>query len=497
MTPAMGRIRGTVAVGATFAVALALATPAFGDRAFSPRFSQNVPGGNLTIAANTLLSCPAAAPDCLAARAGTATGAALSNNAYAMAYVDVDADPTTFSSSRAQLNLPAGAEVAFAGLYFGGRTPAGTGGAPAPNPAARAQARLAVPGASSYQTVTGIADDATSVVGAYQGFVDVTQQVSGAGPGVYTVADAQAGTGLDRYSGWALVVAYRYDGEPPRNLTVFDGLQLIQQGDPPLTIPASGFETPETGAVRTRVGFVVYEGDRGASGDRARLNGRLLADAANPANNFFNSAISVDGVDVTSRDPDYLNQLGFDAILTRADGYLANGDTSATIELSTTLDQYGVGVVTFATELNPAIVEDLVIDNPPPGGGDAAKLGEKLEYTIELGEPELRADRRRRAGRHQRRPGEDRGRARRRRGLQRRSARIAPGRVRARHLGPGRDGRDRGHPAAARDRHPGQHGHGQRRRHRGFDGDLERSRPPRPRPHGAQQVGAAGAGRGG
>ncbi len=45
-------MRGTgVAGGATviLAACLVLAAPAFGDRAFSPRFSQNVPGGDLTI----------------------------------------------------------------------------------------------------------------------------------------------------------------------------------------------------------------------------------------------------------------------------------------------------------------------------------------------------------------------------------------------------------------------------------------------------------------
>ncbi len=373
-----------VAVLVVIAGVLGSAPAASADRPFAQRFARNVPGGDITIAANTLMTCPAAAANCLAARAGAASGAALSNNAYAMSYVDVDADPATFSSSRAQLNLPPGAEVIFAGLYFGGRTSAGGGGVAAANASARAQVKLAVPGASSYQSLAGAADDSVAVTTAYQGFVDVTAQVAAAGPGLYTVADAQAGTGLDRYSGWALVVAYRDDAQPPRNLTVFDGLQSVAQGDPSLTVPVSGFETPQTGPVRTRAGFVVYEGDRGGSGDRALLNGRVLADAANPANNFFNSTISIDGVAVTSKDPDYVNQLGFDAILTNADGYLANGDTAATIELSTTLDQYLPGVVTFATELDPAFFADLVVENPPPDGGAPAKLGEELHYAIGL-----------------------------------------------------------------------------------------------------------------
>ena len=39
-----------------------------------------------------------------------------------MTYVDVDSDATTFNSSRATLDLPAGAQVLAAFLYWGGRT---------------------------------------------------------------------------------------------------------------------------------------------------------------------------------------------------------------------------------------------------------------------------------------------------------------------------------------------------------------------------------------
>lgn len=357
--------------------ATVLAAPALGDRAFAPRFAANVAGGKITVAANTLMTCPAADVNCAAAQAGTATGSALSNNAYAMTRVDVDADAGTFSSSSAQLDLPAGAEVLFAGLYYGGRTSAGGGGAPAPNAAARAQVRFGVPG-GGYQALTGTVDDSTAISAAYQGFADVTVQVAAAGPGIYTVADVQAGTGVDRYSGWALVVAYRDGLPPPRNLSVFDGLQSIEQGDPPLVIGVSGFETPASGPVRTRAGFVAYEGDRGGGGDRALLNGQVLADAANPANNFFNSSISIDGADVTAKAPNYVNQLGFDSSLTNADGYLANGDTAAEIELSTTLDQYLPGVVSLATELDPAFVGGLVVEHEALD--DPGKVGKKLRY---------------------------------------------------------------------------------------------------------------------
>ena len=48
-------------------------------------------------------------------------GQFINNNDFNMAFVDVDSDPTTFDSSQAALTLPAGSQVLFAGLYWGGR----------------------------------------------------------------------------------------------------------------------------------------------------------------------------------------------------------------------------------------------------------------------------------------------------------------------------------------------------------------------------------------
>lgn len=192
-----------------------------------------------------------------------------------MARVDVDGYASTFTSSTATLGLPAGATVLFAGLYFGSRTSAGTNGVAAPNAAARGTVRLRVPGSSGYSAINATVADSTQVAGAYVAFADVTAAVSSAGSGQYTLADVQSGTGIDRYAGWALVVAYRDASQPPRNLTVFDGLATIESSDPPLSIAVGGFTTPPTGAVRT-VGVVAYEGDRGSSGDRLSLTGRPL-----------------------------------------------------------------------------------------------------------------------------------------------------------------------------------------------------------------------------
>jgi hypothetical protein len=292
-------------------VLLACASPARADREFSPRFSAAATG-DIAMAANVLLSCRGIDAGCANAQAA-AKGASLGNNAWEMQPVDVDADPATFDSSSATLALPAGATVLFAGLYWGASTSRGTHGAAAPDVAARGRARLTPPGGAAVAVTAARVDDgsARSQAGAYQAFADVTATVRAAGPGTYTLANVQTGTGLDRYAGWALVVAYSAPGAPSRDLTVFDGFLAVNDGDAPHELSVSGFRTPRSGPVRTRVGFVAYEGDRSQGGDGAAFNGTPLGDAASPANNFFNSTIALPGG--LARTPDYANQLGYDA----------------------------------------------------------------------------------------------------------------------------------------------------------------------------------------
>ncbi len=347
---------------------------------FAARYSTNDHGA-IWVTGSTLMTCPAADANCAASQAGTAAGAALNNNNFAMTPVDVDANPATFNSSSSTFAPPAGSDVLFAGLYFGGRVTAGGGGAPAPNAAARGSALLQTPTSGTYAPVTGTVSNSTAIAGAYVAAADVTDLVRAGGAGRYFVANVQSGTGLDRYAGWALVVVYRDPAQPLRNLTVFDGLAAIQQGDAPLTIGVSGFKTPVSGLVRTSVGIVAYEGDRGSAGDRLALNGQLLADAANPATNLFNSSVSFEGTNTLSqRIPAFVNGLGFDADRMVADGLLANGATSATFEASTTLDQYLMHVVTFTTDLSAPRL-DLAKSVTDANGGDV-EPGDVLRYTV-------------------------------------------------------------------------------------------------------------------
>ena len=197
--------------------------------------------------------------------------------------------------------------------------------------------KLKVPGTAVYTTLTAPVLDisAASADGRYQGFVNVTSQVAAAGSGDYWVGDVQEATGQDRYGGWSLVVAYRDPTQPARNLTVFDGLQSVTSGTPPVYDRARRLQDAAGGPGSDNAGRRRLRG-------RSRHQGRLpRAEHDDPlgrhesGDNFFNSAISAGGVPVTAKSPNYRNQLGFDAILVNANGILPNGATSANITLKT------------------------------------------------------------------------------------------------------------------------------------------------------------------
>jgi large repetitive protein len=381
---------------AGLAVMLVCAAPALADRAMTTRFSTN-DTGNITFAANALMVCPAAAAGCTAARStppvASGTNAAIDNNAYNMTYVNTApgtvAGTATFDSSSASLSLPPTATVLFAGLYWGADTSAGalqSGGGPtpaaAPNAALRGQVGLQAPGDSAYRAVTGSVDQSTTAATRYGAFADVTGIVRTAGAGTYSVANVQAGTGGDRFAGWTLVVAYRDSTQPPRNLTVDDGFVTIDSSSPPTTIPISGFRTPPSGAVRTTLGFVSYEGDAGLTGDSASLNGTTLSDGASPPGNFFDAQISNLGTNVTTRNPNDLNNWDYDSKLISADGILPNNATSANIVVTTSGDTYYPAVVTLATDLYaPNITSSKSVANITHSAGPDQR-GDELRYTV-------------------------------------------------------------------------------------------------------------------
>ncbi|GAA4594007.1 putative repeat protein (TIGR01451 family) [Actinoplanes octamycinicus] len=340
--------------------------------AFALRFEANT-NGSILLRGNASLVCPDLDPDCRDGRDGT--GAQLDDNDFAMVGADADHDLTTLNDSTATVSLPPGSTVLFAGLYWSANVTAGPAGLPALAPASKNRVRLRTPASAAWQPVT-----ASTVYGTgapYQGFADVTGLVAGAGSGVYGVADIQAGTGQDRYAGWALAIAYRNPAEVLRALRVYDGLGTVSSTSGNLNIPVSGFETPHSGSVRAEVGTVAYEGDLGKRGDALKINGQIMSDPVNPADNYFNSTAPPGG-----RDPGNANLFGVDVDTVDATDKLGHAATSATLTLTTSSDTYYPGVVTFAIDLYAPKLVTTMTGTDLNGG--SLLPGDILEYRIEV-----------------------------------------------------------------------------------------------------------------
>ena len=218
--PTMGRVVRRVALFLLVAAVVPATAGAVVERPFVPRYSTNDQGA-IWVTGSTLETCPAAAADCAASQAGTATGAALSNNNFAMVprrrrrgsrhvqLVELDV--------HAAGRQPGAVRGACTGA--GGRARAGAAQPAAPNPAARGTALLQTPASAATTRSPAPVADSAAVAGVYVAFADVTALVSAQAARVATRSrTSRAGTGVDRYAGWALVVVYRDLALPLRNL---------------------------------------------------------------------------------------------------------------------------------------------------------------------------------------------------------------------------------------------------------------------------------------
>ena len=101
------------------------------------------------------------------------------------------------------------------------------------------------------------------------------------------------------------------------------------------------------------MGVVVWEGDANLFGDFLNINGQSFANATNQSYNPWNGTITDNGVHVTTKKPNYTNQMGID--IDQFDvgtGYgIAPNATSVTLQFGTTSDKYFPGVFTFTVKM--------------------------------------------------------------------------------------------------------------------------------------------------
>ena len=198
-----------------------------------------------------------------------------------MIWLDVDADPATFSSSSATLALPPGATVLAARLLWGGTVQPGLFGVKPPDPAGTGSVLLSVPGATAPTTVTAAAVSPDPTAGdRYIASADVTALVAGAGPGMYTAREP-AGGHRDR-----MPSAAGRSRSPTATRPRRCGWSPSPTGWPPSTaavarrIVIPGL--PASAAARAgTVSYAAFEGDFGIVPEQVAVNGApLVANAA-------------------------------------------------------------------------------------------------------------------------------------------------------------------------------------------------------------------------
>ncbi|MFE2069981.1 DUF3344 domain-containing protein [Streptomyces sp. NPDC059467] len=310
--------------------------------------------GGFVRAANASVSCRTTAvrpsePSCTAAREGRVPAV---NGNFDMFYVDVDSDPGTYNSSRAELRLPAGARVTYARLYWGGNLRAGE-----QKPARDAgRALVAEPGGRYKELLadTVVGHRVAHGADAFQASADVTDLVRSSGAGLWTVGQVDVAMGKSRsgtWGGWTLVAAYEDPAQPLRALSLWDGFDSL---DRPAEVRLNGVHV-RRGATG-RAGLVAYNGDRGGTGDSLTLGTRgrtplPLGDSAGPADDVLNSTINEPGPVRARREPAYANTLGYDSDVFDLGTGLAQGGDQPTFRLVSQRDAAWAGALFAAVDV--------------------------------------------------------------------------------------------------------------------------------------------------
>ncbi|MFB7585821.1 hypothetical protein [Streptomyces sp. NPDC056169] len=386
-------------VGAT--LALSTAGPAAADvvEPFGKRYDESV-YGDFTTLGNTVMGCPTAPADlatrCTVAASGQGSD---NNNTFVMRKIDTAGTAAgtaapEYGSSTGHVRIPAGAEVAYARLFWGGNdgTYKGPSGArlrrcdisgadveASPgDPATTAPVIKVGAGPATPVSIDSMVTDPPDTNGPhyYTGESDVTAAFAGVSgtDAQVAVGNIWAPDGKGCVGGWSLTVVHKFPGPDParaperRNVYVYGGHVLQRSTSPATTITVDGFYR-STGTARASV--TAYEGDWNTPGDKFLVDGKNVTEAhTGNTNNFF---ISEDDGAVA---PKLVNNLSIDAkAFDIPAGAVPQGATSADLTFSTSGDTYVPSGLAFSVP-----VPDLEITKT--ASPRTVKPGDTLTYTI-------------------------------------------------------------------------------------------------------------------
>jgi len=327
------------------------------------------------------------------------------------------------NGSTAVLDLPPGAEVLYAELLWGGSYMFGeTGGGGFDDVQDNLDDPITLSVGGQSETVSP--DPATAVTiheyhaksrndrafwaNYYLRSGEVTDFVQQNGGGTYSASSVPATQDhniLDlAAAGWTLVVAYRDEEEPTRNLSIFVGGPWVDE-NAVQDYEVSGFCAPPFGAVEGRVVVSALEGDANRDGDELAIFSEAqqefveLSGPNNPVDNFFGSQVNDSDGELdeqgsfgdANHDPFTRTHVvggrqGWDVttvVVTSAQSHLANDQQTATLRTSTADDSYVPTLV--ALEIDVKSPDFSGAESTTEASASQVALGDGFTVTATLG----------------------------------------------------------------------------------------------------------------
>jgi uncharacterized repeat protein (TIGR01451 family) len=314
-----------------------------------------------------------------------------------MQYVDVDGNGFTGvgtrNSSASDLILPAGTNtIKLARLYWGGRVKDSEFDLNQPE---NKKIKIRKGGFFAYTELTATQIDRDNFIQnneaytRYQAFTDITSFIQTNATGTYSVGNAPLSVGAisngGNYGGWCIVIVYENPSLSFNSLRLYDGFQQVFDNGNPLStsVTLTGLNVPSITAGDAKMGAVTWEGDANLIGDFLKINDNIFSNSINPADNPWNGTISDNAVHITTKNPNYTNQMGIDIDQFEVgSGYgIIPNATFVTLEFGTEADQYFPGIFSFVIKMKePSITLDKFVTDA--NNNHKAEIGEVLTYIL-------------------------------------------------------------------------------------------------------------------
>ncbi|MFN3755331.1 MAG: SPOR domain-containing protein [Flavobacterium sp.] len=342
--------------------------------------------GNVTMISNQILNRKSGRTDANSPY-NDRTDKSKLNDEFEMAYIDIDDNPDTFSSSEASLQLKevANKKIVYAGLYWSATYPYNSGKRdqfwefkaidskrePVEN------ILLKLPEADTYLEIKGsllfdgIKNPMLKKTAPYVAYADITSLVQSLSTpnGSYTIANIRATQGKisgGSAAGWMIYFVYEDPMETHKFVVSYDGFAGITAR--PHEVDFSGFRVLPNGNIHAQLGIAALEGDLTLDGDQLEIKSDTSSDYVSiehplkPKQNFFNSSLVLHNNYFEDRKPASLNTLGFDTALfelENSENILINNQTQkVTLKLKTNGDNYHFFWTAFTVESEPLQIKE-------------------------------------------------------------------------------------------------------------------------------------------